>query len=113
MADNDWKSRLGVVFSTNPDFRYESEPEEEEAETLEPSRQKLLVGIDRRNRGGKQRVCHMHGSDLLLSLYCDDHNPYARRVQAGVGDKILHKSPDFLLWSCHRVIELRSDAICR
>lgn len=54
MADNDWKSRLGVVFSTNPDFRYESEPEEEEAETLEPSRQKLLVGIDRRNRGGKQ-----------------------------------------------------------
>ena len=54
MADNDWKSRLGVVFSTNPDFRYESEPEEEKAETLEPSRQKLLVGIDRRNRGGKQ-----------------------------------------------------------
>lgn len=53
MADNDWKSRLGVVFSTNPDFRYESEAQEE-AETLEPSRQKLLVGIDRRNRGGKQ-----------------------------------------------------------
>ena len=54
MADNDWKSRLGVVFSTNPDFRYESEAQEEEVETLEPSRQKLLVGIDRRNRGGKQ-----------------------------------------------------------
>ena len=54
MADNDWKSRLGVVFSTNPDFRYESEAEAEEPETLEPSKQKLLVGIDRRNRGGKQ-----------------------------------------------------------
>jgi len=54
MADNDWKSRLGVVFSTNPDFRYESEAQEEEPETLEKSRQKLLVGIDRRNRGGKQ-----------------------------------------------------------
>ncbi|MBR5056323.1 MAG: translation initiation factor [Bacteroidales bacterium] len=54
MADNDWKSRLGVVFSTNPDFRYESEEAEAEPETLEPSKQKLLVGIDRRNRGGKQ-----------------------------------------------------------
>ena len=30
---NDWKERLGVVFSTNPDFKYES-IEEEEAETL-------------------------------------------------------------------------------
>ena len=54
MADNDWKSRLGVVFSTNPDFRYESEAQEEEPETLDKSRQKLLVVIDRRNRGGKQ-----------------------------------------------------------
>ncbi|MBO4571879.1 MAG: translation initiation factor [Bacteroidales bacterium] len=54
MADNDWKSRLGVVFSTNPDFRYEEVCDEEEPETLEPSKQKLLVGIDRRNRSGKQ-----------------------------------------------------------
>ena len=29
MADNDWKKRLGVVFSTNPDFNYEEESEEE------------------------------------------------------------------------------------
>ena len=53
MAGNDWKERLGVVYSTNPDFKYET-PAEEEAETLPPERQKLLVGIDRRNRGGKQ-----------------------------------------------------------
>ena len=53
MAANDWKERLGVVYSTNPDFKYET-PAEEEAETLPPERQKLLVGIDRRNRGGKQ-----------------------------------------------------------
>ena len=53
MAGNDWKERLGVVYSTNPDFKYET-PAEEEAETLPPGRQKLLVGIDRRNRGGKQ-----------------------------------------------------------
>lgn len=53
-ADNDWKQRLGVVYSTNPDFAYSEEPAGEEAETLEPSRQRLIVSIDRRNRGGKQ-----------------------------------------------------------
>ncbi len=53
MADNDWKKRLGVVFSTNPDFVFEEE-EQEVVETLPPDKQKLIVGIDRRNRGGKQ-----------------------------------------------------------
>ena len=53
MADNDWKKRLGVVFSTNPDIAYEQEEETEEA-TLEPSRQNLIVAIDRKARGGKQ-----------------------------------------------------------
>ena len=53
MADNDWKKRLGVVFSTNPDFAYEEESTAEEA-TLEPSKQNLIVSIDRKGRGGKQ-----------------------------------------------------------
>lgn len=53
MADNDWKSRLGVVFSTNPDFKYDT-PEEEAIETPAPEKQNLRVGIDRRNRSGKQ-----------------------------------------------------------
>ena len=53
MKDNDWKSRLGVVYSTNPDFQYKT-PEEAEAETLPPAKQRLIVSIDRRNRGGKQ-----------------------------------------------------------
>lgn len=53
MADNDWKKRLGVVYSTNPDFNF-TEEEEEQEETLPPSSQKLTVSIDRRNRGGKQ-----------------------------------------------------------
>ena len=51
--DNDWKQRLGVVYSTDPDFNYSKEETPEE-ETLEPSRQRLTVTIDRRNRGGKQ-----------------------------------------------------------
>ena len=53
MTDNDWKKRLGVVYSTNPDFKYDS-GESEEPQTLPPSRQRLIVSIDRRNRGGKQ-----------------------------------------------------------
>ena len=51
--DNDWKQRLGVVYSTNPEFKYDS-GESEEPQTLPPSRQRLIVSIDRRNRGGKQ-----------------------------------------------------------
>ena len=53
MADNDWKKRLGVVFSTNPDFNYE-EVADDQPQTLEPSKQKLVVSIDRKGRGGKQ-----------------------------------------------------------
>ena len=53
MAENDWKKRLGVVFSTKPDFTYEEEVVQEEA-TLEPSRQNLIVSIDRKGRAGKQ-----------------------------------------------------------
>ena len=53
MKENDWKSRLGVVYSTNPDFQYET-AEDAEAETLPPAKQRLIVAIDRRNRGGKQ-----------------------------------------------------------
>ena len=53
MADNDWKKRLGVVFSTNPDFAYQEEAEAEPA-TIEPQKQNLIVSIDRKGRGGKQ-----------------------------------------------------------
>ena len=53
MADNDWKSRLGVVYSTNPDFQYQQDAPEQQ-ETLPPGRQKLIVRIDRRQRAGKQ-----------------------------------------------------------
>ena len=68
MADNDWKKRLGVVFSTNPDFAY-TEQQEEVQQTLEPSRQKLVVSIDRRCRAGKQvtLVSGFVGSDEDLA----------------------------------------------
>lgn len=53
MADNDWKKRLGVVYSTNPDFHYEQESSTGES-TPEPSKQRLIVRLDRRQRAGKQ-----------------------------------------------------------
>lgn len=52
MKNNDWKERLNVVYSTNPDFNYDNE-EDEEQETIEPSKQLLRVSIDKKNRGGK------------------------------------------------------------
>lgn len=48
----DWKERLGVVYSTNPDFNYEKEKEEEQV-TLPPQQQDLRVSIDRKKRKGK------------------------------------------------------------
>ena len=81
MADNDWKKRLGVVFSTNPDFTYTEEAEEETA-TLEPSKQNLIVSIDRKGRAGKQvtLVTGFVGTD-------DDLAELARtlKVKCGVG----------------------------
>ena len=53
MKNNDWKDRLNVVYSTNPDFRYETE-ETEESDTLLKEKQTLRVQLDKRNRGGKQ-----------------------------------------------------------
>lgn len=52
MKKQDWKDRLNVVYSTNPDFDYTVE-QEEEPNTLPPQQQKLRVQIDRKNRGGK------------------------------------------------------------
>ena len=52
MKKNDWKERLNIVYSTNPDFSYETE-EENMAETLPPQQQRLRVKLDRKNRGGK------------------------------------------------------------
>lgn len=43
---------MPLVYSTNPDFNLSSE-EERKVETLPPSKQKLTVYLDRRNRGGK------------------------------------------------------------
>ena len=52
MKNNDWKDRLNVVYSTNPDYQYEN-VEEEEAATLPKNQQKLRVSMEKKGRGGK------------------------------------------------------------
>ena len=49
---SDWKQRLGMVYSTNPDFEYQTDTKPE-AETLPPEKQNLKVWLDRKQRGGK------------------------------------------------------------
>lgn len=38
MKKNDWKDRLNIVYSTNPDFNYQLDEEEEPA-TVDPKQQ--------------------------------------------------------------------------
>lgn len=44
---------MALVYSTNPDLGIRSGEDAVKVETLPPSRQKLTVYLDRRNRGGK------------------------------------------------------------
>lgn len=50
--ENDWKDRLGVMYSTNPDFNYQTD-DEPEADLLPPGQQKLRLRIEKNGRGGK------------------------------------------------------------
>lgn len=49
---NDWKKRLDIVYSTNPDYHYQEE--EHEVENTQPKEKQLLrISLDKRNRKGK------------------------------------------------------------
>ena len=50
--ENDWKKRLGVVYSTSSEFDYKSD-REETMETVDPGKQMLYVSLDKKNRKGK------------------------------------------------------------
>lgn len=47
------QNRTGIVYSTNPDFQYQTD-DTPEAETLPPAKQNLRVQLDKKARGGKQ-----------------------------------------------------------
>lgn len=49
---NDWKKRLDIVYSTNPDYHYNDESDKD-IEPLAEDKQKLRISLDKRNRKGK------------------------------------------------------------
>lgn len=60
------KNHSDIVYSTNPNFVYETE---ETTETLDPSKQQLRVQLDKKQRGGKKvtLVTGFVGSETDLS----------------------------------------------
>ena len=50
---SDWKNRLGVLYSTNPDFEYTT-AEVAEPETLPATEQRLHLSLSKKQRGGKE-----------------------------------------------------------
>lgn len=47
------KERIGILYSTNPNYHYE-ESSNEEQQTLAPGQQLLYVSIDKKQRAGKE-----------------------------------------------------------
>ena len=52
MSDNDWKSRLGMVYSTDPNFQYRTAGEDG-GQSVPAAQQDLRVWLDRSHRAGK------------------------------------------------------------
>lgn len=49
---NDWKKKLNIVYSTNPDYEYQQDETPQE-ETLAKEKQALRIKLDTKQRRGK------------------------------------------------------------
>lgn len=99
---NDWKERLGTVYSTNPDFQYKTDADED-AETLAPNKQDLRVMLDKKQRGGKKAT-------LITGFVGKDEDLKALakilKTKCGVGGSA--KDGEILVQGdfCNKVIEI-------
>jgi len=57
MKNNDWKDRLNVVYSTNPDFNYDMDDDQEQV-TLDKNKQNLRVSLDRKKPWRQSSYTH-------------------------------------------------------
>ena len=105
MSKKNKKDRLGIVFSTDPDFEYNYDDGQDE-ETLEPHQQKLKVLIDRKKRKGKEvtLVSGFIGTD-------DDLKELGKylKTKCGVGGSV--KDGEILIQGNHRdkIVDLLKD----
>jgi translation initiation factor 1 len=106
MAKKKKKDRVNVVYSTNPDFDYEHDREEEQ-ETLPPKEQDLRVMLDKKQRKGKAvtLIEGFVGTD-------DDMKDLGKMLKSKCGVGGTAKNGEILIQGDFRdkVIELLKDA---
>ena len=92
----DRKKRIGVVYSTNPDYEY-SDDSQEETNTLPKNQQKLRLNMERAGRGGKTvtLVKGFVGSDEDITSLCK-----LLKQKCGVGGSV--KDGEIIIQGDHR-----------
>jgi translation initiation factor 1 len=90
------KKRVDIVYSTNPDFGYDHDDEQEE-ETLPVSEQLLYVSIDRKKRKGKDvtLIEGFVGTD-------EDFKDLAKKLKSACGVGGTAKEGEILIQGNHR-----------
>lgn len=93
---NDWKKRLSIVYSTNPDFEYQ-EDDDTTQPTIANEKQMLRISLDKRRRRGKSvtLVTGFSGADEDL-----DELGAMLKKRCGVGGSV--KDGEIIVQGDHR-----------
>lgn len=101
-TDIDRKKRVGVVYSTNPNYEY-SDDSQAETDTLPKNQQKLRLNMERAGRGGKTvtLVKGFVGSEEDITALCK-----LLKQKCGVGGSV--KDGEIIIQGDHlqRLVEI-------